>query len=243
MTTPKSKFAPPTFDKRILIIVGGYGSGKSEVAVNLARYLVENSGRKIAIGDLDVVNPYFRSREANRVLQDLGIKPLHPVDTLAHADLPIILPGVKGAVEEFDGTVILDVGGDDVGARVLGSITDAMPIDDHDLLLVLNANRPHTNDVESCKLMMQKIQAASRLRFTGIISNTHMMEHTTANTVREGLRLARAVSEETGLPISFVSALDEHLKKIKASEIDVPVLQLDRLLLKPWERPTRRTGQ
>lgn len=239
MASPTQRFKAPSFAKRILVIVGGYGSGKSEVAVNLARSLTETSSRPVAIADLDIVNPYFRSREATRRLLQLGIKPLHPEGALSHADLPIILPGVRGALEQFDGTLILDVGGDDVGARVLGSLSDAFPPDENEFLLVLNANRPFTATVDACKSLMAKIEASSRLRFTGIISNTHMLEFTTADTVRQGIQLAQALSDDTGLPIAFVAAMPEQLMQISDSEIDVPVLVLNRLLLKPWERPQR----
>ncbi len=242
MASPTQKFQSPTFAKRILTIVGGYGSGKSEVSVNLARYLARTSGRPVAIADLDIVNPYFRSREATGRLIALGIKPIHPTDSHTFADLPIILPGVRGALEQFDGTLILDVGGDDVGARVLGSLHDAFPADDHELLLVLNANRPFTANVPACKSLMAKIESAAGLRFTGIISNTHLLEHTTPETVLDGLRLARALSGDTGLPIVFIAALEEQLSHISSKDIDVPVLTLSRLLLKPWERPNDSPG-
>lgn len=237
MASPTEKFQSPTFAKRVLTIVGGYGSGKSEVSVNLARHLAQVSGRPVAIADLDIVNPYFRSREATNRLLQLGIKPIHPTDSYTFADLPIILPGVRGAVEQFDGTLILDVGGDDVGARVLGSLHDAFPPDDHELLLVLNANRPFTANVASCKSLMAKIESAAELRFTGIISNTHLMQYTTAETVLDGFRLARELSADTGLPIAFIAAMEEQLTHISSKDIDVPVLVLNRLLLKPWERP------
>jgi len=236
MAKPKAQFPLPVFSKRILIIVGGYGSGKSEVSVNLARHLATSTDRPVAIADLDIVNPYFRSREASRLLEQLGIEPVHPGGSLAHADLPIIIPRIKGAVEQYDGTLVLDVGGDDVGARVLSSLTDSFPQHDYDLLLVLNANRPFTSTVDACLSLMKKIETASRLKFSGIISNTHMLEYTTADTVRDGLTLARSLSAATGLRIAFVSALTRQLEDLSTDDIDVPVLPLERLLLKPWER-------
>jgi len=238
MARPKPQFSPPAFSKRILVIVGGYGSGKSEVSVNLARHLAAATNRSIAIADLDIVNPYFRSRGASQLLEQLGIEPVHPTGNLAHADLPIIIPRVKGAIERYDGTLVLDVGGDDVGARVLSSLTDSFPQNDYDLLLVLNANRPFTSTVEACLKLMKQIETASRLKFSGIISNTHLLEFTTAETVREGLVLARALSAATKLPIVFVAATEKQLEDLSTDDIDVPVLPLERLLLKPWERGT-----
>ncbi|HKK21690.1 MAG TPA: cobalamin biosynthesis protein CbiA [candidate division Zixibacteria bacterium] len=232
-----TSFKPPVFTKSILIIVGGYGSGKSEVSVNLARYLVTHLSppEPVSIADLDIVNPYFRSREASVELEKLGIRAITPKGAHFFADLPIIVPEIKGAVEEHAGKVILDVGGDDVGARVLSSLADAFERGTYDLLLVLNANRPFTSTIEGCIKIIQEIEDASRLCFTGIISNTHLLEYTSSETVLSGLDFSREVSASADLPISFVSATAQVLKLIDPKLIDVPVLPLHRSLLKPWE--------
>jgi len=242
MVRPKAQFELPAFSKRLLIIVGGYGSGKSEVAVNLARYLATSTSRSIAIADLDIVNPYFRSRKATRLLAAYGVEAVNPSGDLEHADLPVIIPRVKGVVESYDGTVILDVGGDDVDARVLSSLTDAFPMGDYEMLLVLNANRPFTATVDDCLALMSKIEATSRLKFTGLIANTHMLEHTTTETVLSGLQLTRDLSTRTALPIAFVSVTGNLIGQFTSFDIDVPVLSLDRLLLKPWERGSGTTA-
>ncbi len=232
------QFQSPAISGGIIIIVGGYGSGKSEVSINLARYLVTRQTEpteSVSIVDLDIVNPYFRSREAARELAKLGVKSVNPTGGQFHADLPIILPQVKGSIESGEGTVVLDVGGDDAGARVLGSLADAFTDRSYEMLLVVNANRPFTATADGCLKLMSEIEASSRLKFTGIISNTHMLEETTEETILTGLKLAHEVGERTSLPIRFLSALDSILKDIDPGLIDVPVLPLDRLLLKPWE--------
>ncbi len=232
-----TSFKPPVFTKSVLIIVGGYGSGKSEVSVNLARYLVTHLSppEPVAIADLDIVNPYFRSREAAAELDKLGIRSITPKGSHFFADLPIILPEIKGAVEEHEGMVILDVGGDDVGARVLSSLAGAFDRGSYELLLVLNANRPFTSTIEGCLKIIREIEDASRLQFTGIVSNTHLLEYTRSETVLSGLEFSREVSSAAELPISFVSATAQVLKQIDPKLIDVPVLPLHRSLLKPWE--------
>ncbi|UCE24926.1 MAG: cobalamin biosynthesis protein CbiA [Candidatus Zixiibacteriota bacterium] len=231
-------FQPPSITKGIVIIVGGYGSGKSEVAVNLARHLATDGppeNRPITIADLDIVNPYFRSREATERLQQLGIQAIHPRGGSRYADLPIILPDIKAGIINRNGTVILDVGGDDAGARVLSSLADAFVPGEYELAIVLNANRPFTANVDGCLKTMSEIEGSSRLKFTGLISNTHLLEDTSEETVLSGLVLAREVSDRTGLPVLFLSASAEVLSRIEPKEIDVPVLPLTRMLLKPWE--------
>lgn len=227
----------PQLKKELIIIVGGYGSGKSEVAVNLARVLVLQSPEQVALADLDIVNPYFRSREAAERLREIGVVPIIPPGEQRHADLPIIVPEIKGSIDRHEGQVILDVGGDDVGARVLSSLSDPLADSDYDLLLVLNAYRPFTADLEGCRKMMASIEASSRLRFTGIISNTHMMEATSEEDVIHGLKLAERVSEDKEVPIVFVSAIKEVAAKLNVQTLRYPLLPLDRQLLKPWERP------
>lgn len=224
--------------KAINLIVGGYGSGKSEVAVNLARVLAEqrqSAEEKIAIVDLDIVNPYFRSREANKVLEQLGVEAINPKGASFHADLPIIVPEVKGIIQNNQGTVILDVGGDDVGARVLSSFHTAFGLDNYDMFLVLNANRPFSVDVKSTLKLMNEIETSSRLKFTGIISNTHLMDDTSMENMLDGLTLAHDVSSATGLPVVFVCATSEFVNQFTRKNIETPLLELKRMLLKPWE--------
>lgn len=234
----------PSFSKDIIIIVGGYGSGKSEVAVNLSRHLAESQEQPVAIVDLDIVNPYFRSREARRALAEYGIEAIVPEGAHEYADLPIILPRVKGSIEGHQGKTILDVGGDDVGARVLSSLSDAF--DDgaeYDMFLVLNANRPFTRDVTSSMNMLKGIERSSRLTFTGLISNSHMMEFTDSDVIQDGIKIAREVSRESGLPIVFVSALKTILDNDIVDTDGIPVLPLERMLLKPWERESKAGKQ
>ncbi len=234
--TDIADFLSPDFEKGIIVIVGGYGSGKSEVAVNLARYLAAKLTEPVAIADLDIVNPYFRSREAAQGLARLGIKSLIPPGQLIYAEIPIIIPEIKSSIERSDGKVILDVGGDEVGAKVLSSIHDAFREDDYEMLLTLNANRPFTADLAGTTKIMSEIEVSSELKFTGIISNTHMLEQTEPNDVLRGLELARQVSNHRGIPVCFVSALTEVLEKMTRQQINCPVLPLHRSLLKPWER-------
>lgn len=237
MTAGPQAKRPISLPHDLVVIVGGYGSGKSEVSVNLARHFRQTGAAELAVSvaDLDIVNPYFRSREASRELERIGIRPINPTGGNFFADLPIILPEIKGAIAGGSGKLILDVGGDDAGSRVLSSLADAFVAGGYDMLMVLNASRPFTADLAGCLRTLHDIEGATTLKFTGLISNTHMMDDTTPTEVLAGLDLARQVSSATRLPIVFVSVVRELYDSMDLSRIEFPVLCLDRWLLKPWE--------
>jgi hypothetical protein len=232
-------------DHRIVLIVGNYGSGKTEVAVNLAIRL--SADRDVCIADLDIVNPYFRCREARVEMERHGIRVINPDGEFQAADLPIILPEVRGVVSGGEATLICDVGGDDVGARVLSSLADVFADQPYTMLQVINARRPFTETVEGCLKIGREIEAASRLRITGIVSNTHLLEETDAATIAEGLDLAREVSRTAGLPLAFVTANEELCGDSESHQAagdrgvfdperaGCPVLWIRRRMLPPWK--------
>jgi len=222
-------------EKRITIFAGGFGSGKTEVAVNFSAHLADKGLLPLSIIDLDIVNPYFRSREVARPLTSRGINVISPKGEYCSADTPILRPEIWGAIGNKDMRVVLDVGGDDVGARVLSSMINSFDPDDYEFLLVVNAMRPFTADVDSCLKMLSDIQTASRLKFTGLVSNTHLIDETTRDVVMEGFKMTREVSQRSNLPLKFVSAVADVLEDIKPEEINCAVLSLSRFMLKPWE--------
>jgi hypothetical protein len=217
---------------RLLIIVGNFGSGKTEVAVNLALDLVRS--QPVCIADLDLVNPYFRCREAQEEMEALGIRVVYPKGEFRAADLPILLPEVRGAIGDPSRLAILDVGGDDAGARVLSVLADAIGARDHDLLMVVNAKRPFTSDVAGCVKMKEAIEASSRLRVTGVISNTHLMEETETATIEEGITLAREFAAEAGIRFEFAVADVGRVEELAAKGERGPFLVIVRKMLPPW---------
>jgi len=226
----------PKIDKRIIAIVGGFGSGKTEVSVNLAKYFVATEKKQISIVDLDLVNPYFRSREAAKELEVLGIRAIMPPGGLYYADVPVLLPEIKGAIEQKDGKLILDIGGDAQGTRAFGSLADSIDLGDYEMLMVLNSRRPQTSDVAGSIKTMERIESTARLKFTGLISNTHMIDETTPEIVLEGYELAIEISRAKGLPLQFISARRRTLEGMDTSVFECPVLPMTRSMLKPWER-------
>ena len=240
---PRIDFQParfPSFSQKTLIVVGGFGSGKSEVSVNLARYLSSLPGDSVAIADLDIINPYFRSREAAEALLQYGVSSLIPYGEQRYADLPIIIPEIRTAIEKRSSRLVLDVGGDDLGARVLSSLADSFGTGGYELLLVHNARRPFTSHLDGSLRMINEIETASRMKVTGLIANTHLAVETTARVVIEGVQLTQRVADSLDMPVKFVSALTELCPEIdKAFGGRYPILPLDRELLKPWETKQR----
>ena len=188
-------------ENRLLIIVGNFGSGKTEVSVNLALALAES--HPVQIVDLDIVNPYFRCREAREEMEARGIRVVYPQGEYHSADLPIILPEVRGVLAAKEGFVILDVGGDDLGARVLSSLADLLEDREYTMLQVINTRRPFTRDVEGCLKIKAEIEAASRLSVTGFIANTHLMDETVEATILEGLEVAGSAAKAAGVALGI----------------------------------------
>jgi len=221
--------------ERLVMLVGNYGSGKTEVCVNLA-ITAARAGRTVQIADLDIVNPYFRCREARLRMECHGIRVVAPSGAQAFADLPIVLPELRGMLQPAEGTLtIVDVGGDDVGARVLASLRSC--IADYQLWQVINSKRPFTNTVEGCVEMRGLVEAASRLRVTGLVANSHLIDQTTADVVLEGWKLARDVAISSGVPVRCVAAMGELANAAQLGAIDAPRLKMERHMLPPWIQP------
>ena len=219
----------------VVIFIGNYGSGKTEVAVNLA-FSSRRAGMIVQIADLDVVNPYFRSREVRVELEAMGIEVITPNERWIDADLPIVVPQIKGVIQKPKGRAILDAGGDDVGATVLGSLQDVLIRCPHDMLQVVNINRPFTEDVQGCLGVTKEIEKAARLKVTGIVGNSHLMDETDPKTILQGYELAQEVAKALQVPLKFITCEQGLLRDLDISSIECPVLPITRMLLPPWRR-------
>jgi len=195
-------------DKRIRIIVGHYGSGKTEFSVNYAVKLA-NEGRKVALVDLDVVNPYFRSREKADELSKMGIKVIGSSQSTGIAlDVPAIAADVYTPLQDESYDLVIDVGGDPAGARTLGRYYQYFVDGKYDMFFVLNANRPETQTVDKSIEYLRKIEDMARAKVTGIINTTHMLKSTTVEDILKGQQLTEKLSEKTGIPIRYIVALE-----------------------------------
>jgi len=231
------------YERRITVLVGSFGSGKTEIALNGALALAA-AGGPVTLADLDVVKPYFRSRAARAILDEAGIRLLAPAGEVTHADLPIVVPQVRAALRDPSCRVVVDAGGDDVGARVLGSLSDVLPAADAHVLVVLNFRRPSTPDAEKAAAMVRKIEAAARVKVTGLVSNTHLMRETTPRVVLEGHQLAVEAAEYLGIPVIAVTATSDVAADLAGEELGCPLVVLQRIVLPPFEQPpqTRTMG-
>ena len=184
---------------RKVIVTGHYGSGKTEFSVSLAMLLAANGTEKIAIVDLDVVNPYFRSRERRDILNDAGISVYGSVyDTEITAELPALGADIRAPLEDADCRVIIDAGGNDSGALVLNQFGKYFTDDETTVLAVVNANRPETRDLAGALEHISAIEAATGLTVTGIVNNCHLLRETTAAAVIKGHELCVKVCEASG---------------------------------------------
>ena len=222
----------------IVIIVGNYGSGKTEVAVNLAVHQ-RREGMTVQIADLDLVNPYFRAREARIVLEALGIEVVLPPDRYMHADLPILSPRVSGMIRNPHGLALLDAGGDDVGATVLASLAGHLKGRKVRMLQVINPFRPFTETVEGCLRIGREIEASSKLAITGIVGNANLIDETDPETIYNGYDIVRQVSVKTGLQLEFVTAAANLLPGIDLTRFECPVLPIERQMVPPWKKAAK----
>jgi len=222
----------------VTVLVGHFGSGKTEIALNLAMDQASD-GVPVTMADLDVVKPYFRTRSAKALLTESGIDLLAPEGPNIHADLPIIIPEIRSHLRQSLRRLIIDVGGDDVGAKVLGSLSDVVPHGETECLLVLNFRRPSTPDPEAAVEMVRKIEAVGRLPVAGLISNTHLMDETDLEVILDGLENAQQTGELLGIPVVAVAAAEDLAVELRA-RIDRPVLALRRIVVPPFELPKQR---
>lgn len=196
--------------KRITLLCGHYGSGKTNVALNMA-YELKESYDNVAIADLDIVNPYFRTKDSAEELKNKGIKLIASEYAGSNVDIPAMPQQMYSLTDDKSVKAVIDVGGDDRGALALGRISPAiMEENDYNAFLVINKFRPLTPDVQSTLEVMAEIEAAGKIKFTGIVNNSNLGVLTTAEDVLGSVEYAKAVSQATGLPLVCTS-VDEKL--------------------------------
>ena len=198
---------------RILVLVGNYGSGKTEISLNLALKLARR-GEKVTLVDLDIVNPYFRSSELNELLEKEGVKVYAPSFAMSTVDVPSLPADIQAVFADKSRRVIFDVGGDDTGAAALGQYKPYFDQDDVEVLFVVNAFRPLSGDADSVCDLMLRVAGRSRLSPTAVINNANVAWETEESDLVRGEELLREVSTRMNLPIGYLCAKQDILDKL-----------------------------
>ena len=238
------------------IFTGRFGSGKSETAINYALSLARTTApcseppvragqqpEGVILIDLDIVTPYFRSRETADRLQELGVRVIAPSVIGQHLDVPAISPQILGAIQQTDLPVVLDVGGDKQGARALGQFSSAISQGDYAMHFVVNPYRPFTDTVGGLSSSIAEIEASARLKVSSLVSNPNLIGETTIEHVRHGHAKIERFAQALGLPIAFVCVERQWLDTLAPDSsgeppgelFSRPVLILDRHFVMSWE--------
>ena len=195
--------------KRLTLLCGHYGSGKTNVAVNLAFYLKEQYNN-VVVADLDIVNPYFRTKDSIDDFKARGIELICSEYANTNVDIPALPANMYRLTADKDITAVIDVGGDDRGAYALGRLVPEIKAENNfDMLMVINGYRPLTPDAESTVEVMREIETACGLKFTGLVNNSNIGEETTAEDIIKSIGYANEVSQASGLPIVMTSVKRE----------------------------------
>lgn len=225
------------------IFAGRFGSGKTEASIN---YAVQVASRRMQepgplpfspciLIDLDIVTPYFRSRETAGQMQARGVEVIAPSAIGQYLDTPAITPQILGAIQQTDRPVVLDVGGDRQGARALGQFSAAIRQRGYAMHFVVNPYRPFTDTAAGLKDSIAEIEASARLQVSSLVSNPNLIGETTVEHIVQGHARIEQFAQELGLPIAFVCVERCWEDALGANHFAQPVLTLERFFVMSWE--------
>jgi len=190
-------------DKRVLAIVGHFGSGKTEFSINYALKLADG-GYKTALIDLDIANPYFRSREKQDMMNDNGIEVFSNLYNENITDeVPAITARIRMPLENTDYRVVADIGGNGDGAKIMIRFKKYFVKDDCEIVAVVNANRPDTHTIEGAMEQLDSIERYTGMKIQGLVNNTHMLRETTLNDVMKGYNLCMELCKIRNIPLKY----------------------------------------
>ena len=208
--------------KRITVLAGHYGSGKTNVAVNFALKLKE-LGKKVVIYDLDIVNPYFRTVDAENRLKKAGVELVVSPYAETNVDIPAMNAASYKIVDDKNSYAVIDLGGDDRGALALGRFSDKIKAEgNYDMLLVVNPYRPETKDEQGLLQIKSEIEFTGRIPFTGIVNNANLGNETTEKEIAYGKKFCEGISEKTGLPVKFTCVKQD--LPVKDDELSISLI-------------------
>ncbi|HHW93816.1 MAG TPA: tyrosine-protein kinase family protein [Clostridiaceae bacterium] len=226
-------------DKQITIVSGHFGTGKTEFAVNLA-FAMARDGRKTALADLDIINPYFRSYERSRELEREGVT-VFVTSNFGKADIPSLPPDIMSIFVNRQQQSIIDLGGDPVGARLLGVYQPQLDQIDFDFWFVINKNRVENATIDKVSHYLWMTEAMSKQRITGIVNNTHLGDETTADVILCGDAFAANVAKAVNLPLIYTVGERKFGVELKG-RLEGSFFPIDRYMTKPWELSDNKGG-
>jgi len=217
---------------RIRIFTGHFGSGKTEIALNYVMNLAK-TGKKVALVDIDIVNPYFCSRNMKDKLEQMGIKLIASSASLMNAELMVIPSNVYGVFNDKSYDVVMDIGGDDQGSLVLRQYTDYLKQESYDMFFVVNNDRPFTSNKVDTIQYIKSIERASGLIVTGLISNTNLSYETSVEDIIKGDKIVTDISLELKIPYKYIVCTKE-LAGIVKHKLHATVYPIEIYMKPPW---------
>ena len=217
--------------RRVTLFCGHYGSGKTNVALNYALQLKQDGG-DVTVADLDIVNPYFRTKDSRQELEEAGIRLICSEYANTNVDIPALPSDLYSITDDKSHRAVIDVGGDDRGALALGRLAPAILSENsYEMLLVINRYRPLTPDAPSTVEVMREIEQAGGIRFTGLVNNSNLGEATDEDTILSSVAYAQEVSDLTGLPVVMTTVRQSLYSALEGKIDDLFPLTLQKKIL------------
>jgi hypothetical protein len=221
-----------TEHRRLTVISGAFGTGKTEVAINLALALRAESADPVTLVDLDIVNLYFRSRQKAYELEARGIRVVSSVAGMENADLPALSPEIYAAFDRGSGSVVFDIGGSELGATVVSYLHRGFAREECNHWVVVNPYRPFNDTPEATIEMTERIASRARLPVTGMIANPHLLDETTLELIIDGLARVRQI---TRYPLVCLAVMDRFYTAGRFDSLGVPIMLIHKQMKQPWE--------
>jgi len=219
--------------RRLTAICGAFGTGKTEVSVNIAIELAAEQKKRVILVDLDIVNLYFRSRDKRNELAAKGIKIISGAKGFENADLPALAPEILEVFAQKETLVVFDLGGSDYGGTVLSRFNEQLKDEKINLWLVVNPFRPFNEKNKDTLAMAEQISVRARLPVNGIIANPHLMNQTTIEDIKQGVEQIKQLER---YPLKFLTVMEDYYKPEMEEEFAIPIMVLSKNMIQPWEQ-------